>query len=377
MFHDRSALSTSEISLLFVICNISAMLAEVPTGALADRIPRRTVLLLSALLTALSFTFWLVLPNFLGYALGFVVWGIGFAMSSGTLQAYLYDELHALGRSDAFTKIFSRGRSMSYAGMFLGYGLAIIIGIERYEWLLALSLVACFLAIVVVLQFPKDRVTTSIAQERGHIRSSLQIVRGSPTLQRIVPTIALIGGSVAIMDDYVPLYYATVRVSLDVIPYLLLAGVFLGIIATWFAHRFEHRQPLWLVAMMLLAGLVLLTSSYGGRDVAVLGMMGFIALMRLAVVLFEASLHHEFVGTSRATLGSLPSFLNEIWGVGMAAVYGVVAHLADDLAAIRAAAITVAVTAVALMAWWACSLRDPIRWQVRPSAAPRATRTPR
>jgi MFS family permease len=352
MFNDRSGLSTSQISLLFIICNVAAMLSEVPTGILADRISRRTVLLLSALLSGSSFALWLAWPNFFGYALGFVVWGIAFAMSSGALQAYLYDELDALGRSDAFTKIFSRGRALSYSGMFLGYGVAIAIGIEHYVWLLALSVVTCLLTASVTLLFPKDRATTSIARERGHLRSAMRTVRMSPMLQRIVPTIAVIGASIAIVEDYVPLYYSATGISLRVVPYLLLAGIFLGIIVTWFAHRFEHRQPLRLMFMVLSAGLVLLTSSLGGKETAVVGMMGFMALLRLAVVLFEASLQHEFEGASRATLGSLPTFLNEIWGVGLAAVYGVTAHLADDFAAIRALAVTVAVTAVGLTIWW-------------------------
>lgn len=353
MFNDRSGLSISEISALFIICNISAMLAEVPTGVLADRISRRTVLSLSALLAGLSFTVWLILPNFVGYAFGFVAWGIAFAMSSGALQAYLYDELNAIDRSDAFTKIFSRSRASSYAGMLVGYGVAILIGIERYEWLLALSLVASLLSAVVVLLFTRDRVaTTSITQERGHLRSALQTVRGSSALQRIVPTTALVGGSVAMIEDYAPLYYSAVDVPLGVVPYLLLTGIFMGIVMSWFAHRFEDRQAFWHVSMLLLAGLVLIASSFGGRDIAVLGMMGFVALLRLAIVLFEASLQHEFDGKSRATLGSLPTFLNELWGVFLAGIYGLAAYLIDDVAALRAVATAVALTGLALTIWW-------------------------
>lgn len=353
MFNSRSGLSTTEISALFIICNIAAMLAEVPTGILADRISRRTVLLLSGLLSGLSFALWLVFPNFVGYALGFAVWGIGFAMSSGALQAYLYDELQALGRSDEFTRIFSRCRSLSYAGMFLGYGIAILVGIERYVPLLVLSIASCLLAATVALLLPKDQIATSIADERGHLRTALKTVRQSPALQWIVLTIALVGGAVATMEDYVPLYYAANGITHDVIPYLLLGGVVLGIVTTWFAHRLEHKPARSLLFMMLLAGVVLIASSYGNRAEAVIGMMSFVALLRLAIVLFEVSLQHEFVGESRATLGSLPTFLIGIWGIGLAAIYGVVAHLADDFAAIRAIAGVVVVVALALMLWWA------------------------
>lgn len=157
MFNDRSGLSTSQISALFIICNIAAMVSEVPTGVLADHLSRRVVMLFSTLLTGLTFVTWLVFPSFLGYSAGFVLWGVGFAMASGALQAYLFDQLKLLGRLDEFTKAFSRSRAFSYGGMFLGYGAAIVIGIEHYELLLGLSIAACAISIVVTLLLPKDR----------------------------------------------------------------------------------------------------------------------------------------------------------------------------------------------------------------------------
>lgn len=352
MFRERGGLTSSQISVLFIICNVSAMVAEVPTGVLADRTSRRTVLLISSLLTASTFAMWLALPCFLGYAAGFILWGAGFAMSSGALQAYLFDELAALGRSDAFTKTFSRGRSLGYAGMFLSYGLAILIGIQRYEPLLLVSLVMCLLSVVVLLRFPKDAGAASIADRRGHLRTALRAARASPPLRRTVPTIAIVGGSLAIMSEYVPLYYAAIRVPLETIPYLLLTGVFLGTLVTWFAHRFEHRRAHWLLSLFLLAGLELFLSSFGDQQAAVLGMMGFMALLRMADVLFEAALQHQVDGSSRATLGSLPTFLNEVWGIGLAAGYGIVARLGGDIIAVRAASIAVAISALALTMWW-------------------------
>lgn len=143
------------------------------------------------------------------------------------------------------------------------------------------------------------------------------------------------------------------------IPYLLLVGLCLGIVATWFAHRFEHRPAFWLVTMMLLAGIVLFVSSFADKAIAVLGMLAFIALLRFAVVLLEASMQHEFHGTSRATLGSLPTLLNEVWGVGLAALYGLVDHRADDLAAIRSVAALVVLIGASLMVWWSYLPRRP------------------
>jgi hypothetical protein len=65
----------------------------VPSGALADSWSRRHLYALGALLTAAGYATWIIWPAYPGFALGFVLWGIGGAFASGTLEALVYDDL--------------------------------------------------------------------------------------------------------------------------------------------------------------------------------------------------------------------------------------------------------------------------------------------
>ncbi len=112
-----AGLSTSQISTLFVIWSVVAFAFEVPSGALADAWSRRGLYAIGEVLTAVGYALWLIWPTFPGFALGFVLWGLGGALSSGTLEALVYDELAAEGRSGDYAKITGRGGTVAILAM--------------------------------------------------------------------------------------------------------------------------------------------------------------------------------------------------------------------------------------------------------------------
>src|SRR5262249_38802882 len=85
------------LSALFILWTGTALALDGPTGALGDRYSRKRLLVASNLVKGLAFLPWLVEPSVFGYALGFVLWGAGSSLGSGTLEAFLYDALRARG----------------------------------------------------------------------------------------------------------------------------------------------------------------------------------------------------------------------------------------------------------------------------------------
>lgn len=110
LFADHG-LNAGQISSLFALWSATAFLLEVPSGAWADTVSRRALLVLSGVLLTLGFTLWTVLPSYLGFAAGFVVWGVSGALRSGTFEALLYDELSLRGEPSAFPRILGYTRA--------------------------------------------------------------------------------------------------------------------------------------------------------------------------------------------------------------------------------------------------------------------------
>jgi len=74
LFADNGV-STGQISTLFIIWSLTSFVFEVPSGAWADTIDRRLLLVLSAVIYAAAFSSWMVAPTYAGFAIGFVLWG--------------------------------------------------------------------------------------------------------------------------------------------------------------------------------------------------------------------------------------------------------------------------------------------------------------
>ncbi|MEV0334769.1 MFS transporter [Nocardia sp. NPDC050717] len=110
LFADHG-LNTAQISLLLALWSVTAFVLEVPSGAWADTVSRRALLILSCLLQVACFVVWMLAPSFAGFGIGFVLWGIAGALASGTFEALIYDDLVARGEPSAYARIMGWTRA--------------------------------------------------------------------------------------------------------------------------------------------------------------------------------------------------------------------------------------------------------------------------
>jgi MFS family permease len=118
LFEDHG-LSTAQISSLFAVWSIAAFVTEVPSGAWADVVPRRTLLFGSAVLLTAAFALWMLAPGYWGFAAGFALWGLAESMKSGTFEALLYEELAALGAQGRYATVQGYVNSAEVTCVFL------------------------------------------------------------------------------------------------------------------------------------------------------------------------------------------------------------------------------------------------------------------
>ena len=123
LFRDRGY-DFFQLSLLFVVWELSVVVLELPSGILADRWDKRKVLAAGMLLKALGFCVWLVSPSFGAAAVGFALWGAQEAFCSGTRQALLYEALRDRGMETAYDK----AAGISNAAATSAIALSLVIG---------------------------------------------------------------------------------------------------------------------------------------------------------------------------------------------------------------------------------------------------------
>lgn len=99
------------------------LIADIPSGILADRWSRKGMLMVSAASLAICAIILGTANGLPAYILGYLFYGINVVATSGTYQAIIYDILHEEGRSDQYSKIMGR----AYGLFLVGAGVANIL----------------------------------------------------------------------------------------------------------------------------------------------------------------------------------------------------------------------------------------------------------
>lgn len=110
-------LSLTEVGIFESFFWLTIIIAEVPTGAIADRFGRRISLALGAILFAVSNVIFAMASNFSILLGSYLVMGIAMTLYSGAGDALLFDTLRVLRRTREYEHHAGRSHGMFFAAM--------------------------------------------------------------------------------------------------------------------------------------------------------------------------------------------------------------------------------------------------------------------
>ncbi|MVU79766.1 MFS transporter [Nocardia sp. ET3-3] len=113
-------LGAAQISSLFAIWSATSFLLEIPSGAWADTVSRRGLLILSGVLLAGGFLSWTLFPSYLGFAAGFILWGASGSLRSGAFEALIYDDLTARAATRSYPRLMGYVRAAAESAALAG-----------------------------------------------------------------------------------------------------------------------------------------------------------------------------------------------------------------------------------------------------------------
>ncbi|MBD8064730.1 MFS transporter [Devosia sp. PTR5] len=330
---ELEGLSTTQIGTLLAFWSLSAIVLEVPSGALSDHFDRRLLLILAPLAKALTFVCWgLAGGNFWLYGLGFFFWSLGQAWQSGSREALLYERMAHAGRADDFDKVLGRDNAAEGLGIGAGTLLGGFVGWLSFDWAIWLSIPPLLLAAVLAVWL-KDvrRVGSAEAAEEppaggylSHFRDAVAEFRRHADLRFV--TIYMAGGLVVfeLLEEFDQLYY--IATAVPVWAWGVLAAGIEGVyaLASLHAHRLAGRP--WLAWLLpLLGGTLLVIASIGGSPWYVLALSAAYVIVAPVTVLAEARFQRIMEGRSRATTTSSLVMAENVVGVLLTLLFGVLA----------------------------------------------------
>lgn len=342
LLFDDAGLSGAQISALFAVWSAVAVLAEVPSGALADRFGRRTALVAAGLVQAAGYVLWLHWPTFAGFAAGFAVWALGGALVSGAFEALLYDGLAEVGATAQYARLLG----WAHAGELLAGVPAAVAATALYAaggfalvgWA---SVGICLAAALLATRLPEPaRGGAGGDDDRGYLatlRAGAAEVAATPAVRAALLAAALLGGFDA-LEEYFPLITERQGVPVAAVPLAMLpitVGGALGAVLGGRARGWGRGT----LAGLLGAGMVLLAVAGSvphplGLAAVVLGYGGY----RAVLVVVDARLQDRIAAGSRATVTSVAGLGLEVAAFGVYAAWAVGELVAVAVAGVLLAA---------------------------------------
>ncbi|MGW1345690.1 MFS transporter [Kribbella sp. NPDC002412] len=261
--------------------------AEVASGVLADRWSRRGVLMLAGVAMVVSVSVAAASQNVVSYIVAALLFGVYFAMYSGTIEAVVYDVvLEETGDGEGYEREIGRVRFVEsvalVASALAGGWLASILS-TRATYILTLPFVLLYL--VALTRFCEPRLHQ--AGERTSLRHHLTITYRAITHRgRLVPIAAASIMAAMILQavfEFGPLWLITLKASAVYYgPFWAVLVATLGIGGLLAGRLRLHRPvPVAIVVLVMLAACLTLTSS---RDLIALT-VAMVALCFLLVVI--------------------------------------------------------------------------------------------
>ncbi|HSX05254.1 MAG TPA: MFS transporter [Candidatus Saccharimonadales bacterium] len=348
MFADNG-ISSAGIASLFVIWSAVAFISEIPAGAIGDRFSRRNVLITAMIIRAIGYSFWLFMPNYAGFATGFILWGVKGALTSGTLEALVYDELANKDKLDDYARVTGRMKSIGATGDVLACFCAALLAKDGYSTVLVLSVISVLAAGFALSKIPQTRVVKEL-QEGSYldtIKEGVRIIFKKPLALYLVVFMSIVAGMGA-ADEYMNLFLREKGFSNTAI--VVLAGIIFlcGAIAGALAHRLENKKLPLNTALFLWAALLFVASS-APKFLAPALLAVYIMFFFAVEILFNAHLQKHLTDRTRATSASVGGFTAELFAVISYLIVGFGANKVDYAFSFKLIAVSIAVLATFLV----------------------------
>lgn len=323
IFFVENGVPDSNVSLLLIIWALSVMAAQIPVAAFASILRPKTLVIFGQLMKISCFALWFLWPTFGGFAIGFMLWGIQWAIDATVFETLLYDELRALKKKSIYAKICGRQAFVgAIAAMIATSGsLMLFLG---YGFVVAITAICIAMSVLFILRMENS--SPSAARSAGlrigkTMKLSMKILKQSPHLAMLLTLLCLLG-AINAFDDYIGLIGTDLGVPVEFVGGLFLMNVFCKNTGKLIAHKFEKvKDWIFFAGMFTLAGLFAGASAiYTMPALPLIGCMFFV--QGILIVLAMSRFQHGISSSCRIMMLSIISIFSNVFTIGMYMLVG-------------------------------------------------------
>lgn len=330
------------LSILFAIWSVTGFVVEVPSGALADRFSRKWLIVASSLFKSLAFLTWYLEQNFVGYALGFILWGTGSSLRSGAWEALLYDLLKKWDSDQEFARHYGRIKAVTTSGVVAGELLGGLLIVNGYDFVLLVSMVIPIIAAIPFAILVQD-VPAEEYEELHYLdllKAGIRETIDNAAIRYVFLATTLLLITWGIYEEYVGPYLFESGMTLTMIGFVAAALTFSWAAGEWISHQFDTLPLPGLLSMIAVAGLALLTAFFLSGYWIPLVLAVYFFLCSTSGVQFMARLQKQIEGAARATTTSTIGLGESVGAIIWYLAFGAIAEISLATATAALAAVT-------------------------------------
>lgn len=179
-------LSLSEILLVQTFFSFCVLVAEYPSGVLADLMSRKNLFLVSNAFLIASFSFVLFFDNFILMLLAWGLYGLYSACSSGTIEASLITDIKE-NKKD-LSQFLAKNNQITYLGMIIGSSLGSFLYLKIHAMLYIVGIFLIMLCALTIVIYFKEKEADFKSQKslkllKGQVKGSLKELKDNPKLK--------------------------------------------------------------------------------------------------------------------------------------------------------------------------------------------------
>lgn len=243
LFLQDNGLSMTQIITLQVMFSIIIVVAEIPSGYLADIISRKISIIIGLLLGFLAYVIYAQSYQFTGFLLAEMILGFGSSFLSGADSALLYDTLGALNREGEYKKyqgfvLSAENFSESIASILGGFLAVISLRLPFY-----IQALVMLLGLIVALTL-KEPERQKVDRSEGNVKTLVKTIRYAmhdhPAVKWLIIYSAIVSASTFSAVWFIQPYFAMVGLPLALFGIVWAAIQFTTGATSLFAYKIEN-----------------------------------------------------------------------------------------------------------------------------------------
>jgi len=313
---------------IFSIASIAAMIFEVPTGVLSDRMGRRKTVIFGSFTSVIALSFYALGGSFIMLAMGAVFNGLTRAFLSGNNDALLYDTLKQEGKTDTFAEKLGKVSSMFEVGLGVSALLAAGLALISLQAVVIASVIPQVICALIALKFIEPKVHTEKIEENifAHLKEALLAFKNNLKLRKLSLAYVLDYALEEAYFQFKPAFIATLWPTWALGISRAIDNL-LGFLGYHYAGKIVQRfGALQTLFTQYIIGRIILFVAAGFPTIASPVLQNINAFFfGVGATASGDLLHKEFTDKQRATMGSLNSlagslmFAVTMFGVGLIA----------------------------------------------------------